>query len=167
MTLHAAKGLEFPHVFIVGLEEGLFPHSESAQIAEELAEERRLAYVGITRAEHKLHMSYSEKRRLYGETTYPRPSRFIEEIPIEVLHYVRGGPDKLRRQTILGGRKPSMREQAEGGVTLGQVIIHPKFGEGTITAIEGEGERQRIQVNFVEHGSKWLILAFVKLEVKQ
>ncbi len=166
MTLHSAKGLEFPQVFIVGMEEGLFPHSESAQIAEQLAEERRLAYVGITRAEQKLHISYSEKRRLYGETTYPRPSRFIEEIPVEVLHYVRGGPEPMRRQLRAGGRQPSLREQAEGGVTLGQVIVHPKFGEGTITAIEGEGERQRIQVNFTEHGAKWLILAFVKLELK-
>lgn len=166
MTLHSAKGLEFPLVFIVGVEEGLFPHRESAMVAEELAEERRLAYVGITRAEQKLHISYSEKRRLYGETTYPRPSRFIEEIPEEILDYARGGPDQLRRQTMTTGRQPSMREQAEGGVTLGQLIVHPKFGEGTITAIEGEGERQRIQVNFVEHGSKWLILAFVKLEIK-
>ncbi len=166
MTLHAAKGLEFPQVFIVGVEEGLFPHSESAQIAEELAEERRLAYVGITRAEQKLHISYSEKRRLYGETTYPRPSRFIEEMPLEVLHYVRGGPDRLRRQGLLQGRQPSLREQAQGGISLGQVVIHPKFGEGTITAIEGEGERQRVQVNFVAHGSKWLILAFVKLQFK-
>lgn len=166
MTLHSAKGLEFPVVFIVGMEEGLFPHSESAMVAEQLAEERRLAYVGITRAEQKLYISYSEKRRLYGETTYPRPSRFIEEIPVDILNYARGGPDQLRRQTMSHSRTPSLREQAEGGVTLGQQIIHPKFGEGTITAIEGEGERQRIQVNFIEHGSKWLILAFVKLELK-
>ncbi len=166
MTLHSAKGLEFPQVFIVGLEEGLFPHSESASIAEQLAEERRLAYVGITRAEKKLHLSYSEKRRLYGETTYPRPSRFIEEIPHTVLHYARGGPDHLRRQQISKGRGQSLREQTEGGVKLGQNIIHPKYGEGTITAVEGEGERQRIQVNFVEHGSKWLILAFAKIEMK-
>lgn len=167
MTLHSAKGLEFPLVFVVGIEEGLFPHSESAMVAEQLAEERRLAYVGITRAEKKLHLSYSEKRRLYGETTYPRPSRFIEEIPVEVLDYARGGPDQLRRQAMASADKSaSMREQTEGGVTLGQQIIHPKFGEGTITAIEGEGERQRIQVNFIEHGSKWLILAFVKLELK-
>ncbi len=166
MTLHSAKGLEFPIVCIVGVEEGLFPHQRSASIPEELAEERRLAYVGITRAEKKLHICYSEKRRMYGETIYARPSRFIEEIPVEVLHYVRGGPDQLRRHQLETGKKLSLREQAEGGVTLGQVIVHPKFGEGTITAVEGEGERQRIQVEFVEHGSKWLILAFVKLEVK-
>lgn len=168
MTLHSAKGLEFPLVFMVGVEEGLFPHSESAMIAEQLAEERRLAYVGITRAEKKLHISYAEKRRLYGETTYPRPSRFIEEIPAEILDYARGGPDRLRRQSMSnsGGKPQSMREQTEGGVSLGQHIVHPKFGEGVITNIEGEGQRQRIQVNFVEHGSKWLILAFVKLELK-
>ncbi|PIE42018.1 MAG: DNA helicase II, partial [Gammaproteobacteria bacterium] len=153
--------------FIVGVEEGLFPHSESAMIAEQLAEERRLAYVGITRAEQKLHLSYSEKRRLYGETRYPRPSRFIEEIPIDVLDYARGGPDQLRRQALAAaGKRPSMREQTEGGVSLGQQIVHPKFGEGIITAIEGEGAHQRIQVNFSEHGNKHLILAFVKLQLK-
>nr|MBS9778330.1 ATP-binding domain-containing protein [Gammaproteobacteria bacterium] len=168
MTLHSAKGLEFPLVFMVGVEEGLFPHSESAMIAEQLAEERRLAYVGITRAEKKLHISYSEKRRLYGETSYPRPSRFIEEIPENILDYARGGPDRLRRQSMAkSSAKPqSMREQTEGGVSLGQHIVHPKFGEGVITNIEGEGQRQRIQINFTEHGSKWLILAFVKLEMK-
>ncbi|PIE45551.1 MAG: DNA helicase II [Gammaproteobacteria bacterium] len=165
MTLHSAKGLEFPQVFIVGMEEGLFPHKESAMIAEQLAEERRLAYVGITRAKKKLHLSYAEKRRLYGETTYPRPSRFIEEIPEDILDYARGGPDQLRRQ-ISQGRQQTLREQTEGGVSLGQHIVHPKFGEGTITAVEGEGERQRIQVNFAKHGNKWLILAFAKIELR-
>ena len=168
MTLHSAKGLEFPLVFIVGVEEGLFPRKESAMNPEQLAEERRLAYVGITRAKQRLHLSYSENRRIYGEKIYPRPSRFIEEIPEDVLYYARGAPDRLRRQVIAnhGSKLQSMREQTEGGVKLGQQIVHPKFGEGTITAIEGEGERQRIQVNFIEYGSKWLILAFVKLEIK-
>ncbi|MGY0399972.1 MAG: DNA helicase II [Ostreibacterium sp.] len=166
MTLHSAKGLEFPLVFIVGIEEGLFPHRESAMIKEQLAEERRLAYVGITRAKKKLHLSYSEKRRLYGEAHYPRPSRFIEEIPEDILHYVRGSSDRMPRQSLSGMGQQSLHQQTKGVITLGQLIVHPKYGEGTITAIEGEGERQRIQVNFTEHGTKWLILAFAKIEIK-
>lgn len=160
MTLHAAKGLEFNHVFLVGVEEGLFPHAESANLVEQLEEERRLAYVGITRAKQKLHLCYSEKRRLYGDINFPRPSRFISEIPDEFLNYVRGMPNvsvARRLQTM-------SNESHSNAPKLGQLIRHHKFGEGVVTAIEGEGDRQRIEVNFKSDGVKWLILAFAKIE---
>lgn len=162
MTLHAAKGLEFNHVFLVGVEEGLFPHAESANMAEQLEEERRLAYVGITRAKQKLHLCHSEKRRLYGDMSYPRPSRFISEIPSHFLNYVRGMPTVASnsRQALF-----SQPESTNNTPKLGQLIRHPKFGEGVVLSIEGDGDRQRIEVNFDKEGRKWLILAFAKIEL--
>jgi len=169
MTLHAAKGLEFPIVFMVGVEEGLFPRHESAMNPEQLAEERRLAYVGMTRTEKKLHISYSEKRRIFGEAAYPRPSRFIAEIPEDILCYVRGGPVHTKHQQsskstdFSGDTGRHQRHNTGHDIRLGQRIEHPTYGDGVITAVEGQDERQRIEVNFTEHGSKWLILAFTKL----
>ncbi|MPV86321.1 DNA helicase II [Ostreibacterium oceani] len=172
MTLHSAKGLEFPTVFMVGVEEGLFPHQESAMITEQLEEERRLAYVGITRAEQKLHISYAEKRRLYGTTLYPRASRFIEEIPAALLHFVRGTPThytvnatNAANATNANLTNSASSQSNQPTIQLGSLIAHPTFGEGTVTALEGDGERQRVQVNFSEQGSKWLVLAFAKIQV--
>ncbi|CAL1239602.1 DNA helicase II [Candidatus Methylocalor cossyra] len=162
MTLHAAKGLEFDLVFVVGLEEGLFPSLQSLEDARRLEEERRLCYVGITRARRKLFLTYAETRRLYGKETYPRPSRFLREIPSEYLEEVR-----LRGQ--LARPSPAARVQGlEGGSAsgfrLGQRVRHAKFGEGVILTCEGEGSQARVQVNFAEAGIKWLMLAYANLQ---
>jgi DNA helicase-2/ATP-dependent DNA helicase PcrA len=161
MTLHAAKGLEFPLVFICGVEEGLFPHQMS--IAEEgrLEEERRLCYVGITRAERELYLTYAESRRLHGSETYPRPSRFLSEIPAELLQEVRPRAH-ITRPAAVGAR--SFEPESAGGLRLGQHVVHATFGEGVVTNYEGQGSGARVQVNFAGVGSKWLVLAYAKLQ---
>ncbi|MFO7593210.1 MAG: DNA helicase II [Pseudomonadota bacterium] len=161
MTLHTAKGLEFPLVFLVGVEEELFPHRLSVEEPGRLDEERRLAYVGMTRAMQQLYITYAEVRRLYGEERYTRPSRFIGEVPSEYLEEIRmrGGVSApvFRRETA------ALEE--EGGLSVGQQVLHPKFGSGTVLSCEGSGAQTRVQVNFDEVGSKWLVLAYAKLEV--
>ncbi len=159
MTLHSAKGLEFPVVFLCGLEEQLFPHQRSIETPEQLEEERRLCYVGITRAMHKLHLSYAESRRLHGQETYGSPSRFISELPADCLAEVR-----LRGTVSAPLFRPSAMAPTESGVGLGQLVRHPKFGEGVVLALEGQGEHARVNVNFDEVGSKWLMLAYANLE---
>ena len=161
MTLHMAKGLEFPLVFIVGLEEGLFPHFRSDNDAGGLEEERRLAYVGITRARHQLVLSYAEKRYMHGRETYQSPSRFLGEIPAELVQEVRARMT-LSRPSILGSRVTA--PAPDDGYTIGRYVQHPNFGSGVILAREGEGSRTRLQVSFDE-GSKWLVLAYAKLEL--
>ena len=169
MTLHAAKGLEFPVVFIVGMEERLFPHQMSMEESGRLEEERRLCYVGMTRAEQKLFLCYAESRRLHGSETYNRPSRFLSEIPEELTETVRPkiksqpanhfkayGQAKLRRPT-------ATNNQTDTGYRLGQQVLHKKFGSGTITNFEGSGNHARVQVNFDSVGSKWLVASFAKL----
>ena len=159
MTLHSAKGLEFPHVFIVGLEEGLFPHQRSSNDPESLEEERRLCYVGITRAMRKLVLTHAESRRLHGADHYPQASRFIRELPAECIEEVR-----------LGGRVSMPRSAGvadEGdafGLKLGQRVVHKIFGEGVILHLEGHGEHSRVQVNFEHEGVKWLVAAYAGLE---
>jgi DNA helicase-2/ATP-dependent DNA helicase PcrA len=169
MTLHSAKGLEFPRVFLCGMEEGLFPHSMSSEEPGRLEEERRLCYVGITRAREHLTLSYAEVRRLYGQESYQRPSRFLQEIPSELLNEVRGAQTTLRpmRSTPVHGMSHRAMHQAaaaEHGLNLGQRVAHPKFGEGTILDLEGDGKSARVQVKFREHGSKWLVLAYANLQ---
>ena len=164
MTLHTAKGLEFPLVFMVGMEEGLFPHQLSIDESGRLEEERRLAYVGMTRAMKQLYITHAEVRRLYGDEKYTRPSRFIGEIPAEYLEEVRmrGGVS----QPVFR-REPSFDEfdqSAGSGLHLGQQVMHAKFGLGTVLSCEGNGAQARVQVNFDEVGSKWLVLAYAKLE---
>jgi DNA helicase-2/ATP-dependent DNA helicase PcrA len=170
MTLHSAKGLEFPLVFMVGMEEGLFPHEMSLQ-DNNLEEERRLCYVGITRAMRELYITYAEIRRLYGNESYKTPSRFIKEIPESLLHPIRltapsapahafrSTPIAAARQTTLGGN-----ESGEGALRLGQRVAHPKFGEGTILGFEGNGPNARVQVNFSGVGAKWLVAQYARLE---
>lgn len=166
MTLHSAKGLEFPYVFLVGLEEGLFPHKMSLEEPGRLEEERRLAYVGITRAMQQLVMTYAETRRLYGSETYNKVSRFVREIPANLLKEVRlsnsvsrpfGAPAKPNIGNIFGqaGIPDTM-------FNLGQRVQHAVFGEGVILNFEGAGAQARVQVNF-EEGSKWLMLGYAKL----
>ncbi|WP_133126821.1 DNA helicase II [Legionella nagasakiensis] len=159
MTLHAAKGLEFPLVFLVGMEEGLFPGKQSIEEPGRLEEERRLCYVGMTRAMEKLIMTYAEIRRQYGREEYHRPSRFIKELPQELLDEVR---PKAHYQFPKGkSTVPSAAEEA--GFKLGQSVHHAKFGHGVVLAVEGSGVHTRVQVKFAEHGSKWLVLAYANL----
>jgi DNA helicase-2/ATP-dependent DNA helicase PcrA len=160
MTLHSAKGLEFPVVFIAGVEEGLFPHSMSMQDPERLEEERRLCYVGMTRAMHHLYLSHAESRRLHGSENYAYPSRFLREIPPELIEEVRGGG--ISRPPVAWAVDRS--GSAAGGFQLGQRVSHPKFGLGTVLNSEGKGSSTRIQVNFEEVGAKWLVLAYARLE---
>ncbi len=162
MTLHSAKGLEFPLVFIGGVEEGLFPHSMSAEDPERLEEERRLCYVGMTRAMQQLYLTHAEARRLHGSETYPLPSRFLREIPTEVSEEVRSRPAVSRPYASPSG---SLSEsQNESGFRLGQRVSHAKFGKGTILNAEGAGAAARVQVNFEQAGSKWLVVSYAKLQ---
>lgn len=165
MTLHSAKGLEFPLVFLAGMEEGLFPHSMSLEEPGRLEEERRLAYVGITRAMTRLVLTHAECRRLYGQDKYQPLSRFVKEINPELLREVRLG-NQVSRQASWRQPRPGLAIEApnDSGLRLGQQVRHRKFGEGVVLAFEGNGPHQRIQVNFQDEGSKWLILSYAKLE---
>ncbi|MGV8940733.1 MAG: DNA helicase II [Lysobacter sp.] len=165
MTLHSAKGLEFPLVFLVGLEEGLFPNNKSIEEAGRLEEERRLAYVGITRARQKLVLSYAEARRLHGQEMYGVPSRFLREIPPALLHEVR---PKLQISRPMFNSAPR-RDYGHAAMEtptlpLGANVRHAKFGAGVVTDFEGGGAHARVQVNFDEVGSKWLVLAYANLQ---
>jgi DNA helicase-2/ATP-dependent DNA helicase PcrA len=162
MTLHSAKGLEFPLVFLVGVEEGLFPHAMSAEDPDRLAEERRLCYVGMTRAMEQLYLAYAESRRLHGTETYPLPSRFLREIPTSVIEEVRSRPAVSR--PYLAPAAPWPAGQSVGGLLLGQRVAHPKFGEGVVLNAEGQGASARVQVHFEGAGSKWLVLAYANLQ---
>ncbi|WP_439503951.1 DNA helicase II [Methylophaga sp.] len=162
MTLHSAKGLEFPIVFMVGMEEGLFPGQKSADDPLRLAEERRLCYVGMTRARKTLYLLYTESRYLYGQEMHPRPSRFLSEIPAERVHQVRS-PQNMAASglTALASRSQSADDNA---FRTGQQVMHQKFGQGVIIDTEGNGSHARVHVNFKQAGSKWLVLAYAKLE---
>ena len=161
MTLHSAKGLEFPLVFLVGLEEGLFPSQRSLEEEGKLEEERRLCYVGITRARQKLVMTCAEHRRLYGQDLYPSPSRFISEIPDHLIQEVRAKP--MVSQPLYSPSSTSMETDSIGGLRVGQRVTHGKFGEGTITNLEGSGAHARVEVNFEYSGSKWLVISYANL----
>lgn len=163
MTLHSAKGLEFPVVFLCGMEDGLFPHTRSITDIDGLEEERRLCYVGTTRAMKQLYLTYAEQRRLHGVDSYGTPSRFIKEIPVELLEEVR--PRIQISRPVYIPRKSLMEEEAaSSGVRLGQRVRHGKFGEGVILDLEGQGSHARVQVNFERQGTKWLMLAYAHLE---
>jgi len=159
MTLHAAKGLEFSQVFLVGVEEGLFPHQHSSRDARQLEEERRLCYVGLTRAQRRVTLTHAQHRRLHGADFYPQPSRFLRELPAELMEDVRMGGDVSQ---ALFAREP---EAPDGpGFRLGQRVLHAKFGEGIVLNVEGYGSQARVQVNFAAAGSKWLVLAYAGLQ---
>lgn len=171
MTLHSAKGLEFPLVFLAGVEEGLFPHKMSADDPDRLEEERRLCYVGITRAMQKLFITYAETRRLYGSETFNNVSRFVKEIPPACIQEVRlktavTRPVSFQRPANYGGsRKQQLSDEGDDtGFNLGQHVKHAIFGEGVIVHFEGQGPTARVQVNFKKQGSKWLVMQYAKLE---
>ena len=161
MTLHSAKGLEFPLVLMVGMEENLFPHKMSMDEAGRLEEERRLCYVGITRAMQKLYLTYAESRRLYGNENYNSPSRFLREIPRELIQEVR------LQTSISRPLSQSYNESGsdhDSGISLGQRVFHQMFGEGVVLNFEGRGPSARVQVNFDDDGSKWLVLQYANLQ---
>ncbi|MCF7995290.1 MAG: DNA helicase II [Chromatiaceae bacterium] len=180
MTLHSAKGLEFPLVFITGVEEGLFPHSMSASDPTRLEEERRLCYVGMTRAKRLLYLTHAESRRLHGREDYAMPSRFLREVPAELIEEVRGGgvsrPHAGRsasgfgamgfgaRRSGTGSKADAAAVDAGGGFQLGQRVRHSKFGTGVVLNAEGRGAGARIQINFESAGAKWLVLEYARLE---
>ncbi|HVY64926.1 MAG TPA: DNA helicase II [Gammaproteobacteria bacterium] len=160
MTLHSAKGLEFSVVFLCGMEDGLFPHQRSLNDPAGLEEERRLCYVGITRARRELYLTFAEQRRLHGVESFATQSRFLREIPGELIEEVR--PAMVVSRPIY--RRPEALPN-QGGMRLGQRVRHGKFGEGIVLNAEGSGAHARVQVNFEREGPKWLVLAYANLEV--
>ena len=159
MTLHSAKGLEFPLVFLAGMEENLFPHRMSLEEPGRLEEERRLCYVGITRAMQRLVISYAETRRLHGNENFNAPSRFIREIPNEFMEEVRLNTT-ITRPAMIG----QATEAADTGLNLGQRVFHQVFGEGVVLNFEGRGSNARVEVNFDAEGSKWLVVQYANLQ---
>jgi len=164
MTLHSAKGLEFPLVFLGGMEEGLFPHRMSAEEPGRMEEERRLAYVGITRAKRELYLTYAESRRLHGQDSYNRPSRFLMEIPQHLVAEVRMNGAVQRPYASDAGHSALFEENLETGLRLGQGVMHGKYGEGVILQMEGGGDRAKVEVNFPGVGAKWLMVAYANLQ---
>jgi DNA helicase-2/ATP-dependent DNA helicase PcrA len=162
MTLHSAKGLEFPVVFLAGMEDGLFPHQRSVADLSSLEEERRLCYVGATRAMRHLYITYAEQRRLYGIDTYGQPSRFISELPPELIEEVR--PRLQVSRPAFAGRK-LIEDSPQPAMRMGSRVRHSKFGDGVVLSFEGNGAHARIQVNFERQGTKWLMLSYANLEV--
>lgn len=172
MTLHSAKGLEFPLVFLAGMEEGLFPHHRTLHDRALLEEERRLCYVGITRAMRKLYLTYAEKRAFAGLSGVNRPSRFIEEIPSNLIESIAVNaqivpptkPFVSPKKTAATSSNVLKAAPSNFPYTVGQKVSHPRFGIGTVVGGEGQGETARVQVNFAQEGTKWLVLAYAKLE---
>lgn len=175
MTLHSAKGLEFPLVFLTGLEEGLFPHAMSSQKSQQLEEERRLCYVGMTRAMKKLYLTYAETRYLRGQEMRQRPSRFIREIPIEYVDEIRLKTNISRPTSFTAtantaaewkkNKTPSAfpSPSTEGSFPLGSRVKHAHFGEGIVLSFEGSGAHARVQLKF-KSGIKWLVLSYANLQ---
>jgi DNA helicase-2/ATP-dependent DNA helicase PcrA len=162
MTLHSAKGLEFPVVFLAGMEDGLFPHQRSTADLAGLEEERRLCYVGATRAMRQLYITYAEQRRLYGIDTYGQPSRFISELPADLIEEIR---PRLQVSRPLFVKRSSTLDETPASMRMGSRVRHTKFGDGVVLNFEGNGPHARIQVNFEGQGTKWLMLSYANLEV--
>ena len=165
MTMHSAKGLEFPLVFIAGLEEGMFPSQQSVEDIGRLEEERRLCYVGMTRAMNKLYLLHAESRRIYGQEKFHKASRFLRELPEDCIEEIRM-QSQVSRPKAVGkfSNTFTLETFANTGFKLGQQVKHSKFGEGVVLNYEGSGAQSRIQVNFEEVGSKWLVVEFANLQ---
>ena len=165
MTLHSAKGLEFSVVFMVGMEEGLFPGQKTSDDPSRLAEERRLCYVGMTRAREKLYLLNTESRFLYGQSMMPMPSRFLKEIPADRIEEVRARKALVTSGNSSFAAPKHTKKGNETGFNPGQAVHHQKFGPGIVIDTEGSGKSARVQVNFKHAGSKWLVLAYANLEI--
>ncbi len=171
MTVHAAKGLEFTTVFISGIEEGLFPHEQSAYEANGLEEERRLMYVAVTRARQRLYLSHAQSRMLHGQVRYNVPSRFLDEIPDEFLKHLNAKPvakpsmgyDYNAMPNVMS-KHQSTEQKSAMPWKIGQSVLHAKFGQGVVVSYEGNANDLRVQVNFGREGLKWLALEYAKLE---
>jgi DNA helicase-2/ATP-dependent DNA helicase PcrA len=163
MTMHSVKGLEFPLVFMVGMEEGLFPHQRSSEEPGRMEEERRLCYVGITRARQQLIMTSAEVRRLYGNDNYNVVSRFVKEIPDKLIQEIRPKA-QFSRQMYQPTQISRHQVEEEAGLSVGQRVAHQKFGTGIVINIEGQASQARVQVNFENEGSKWLMLSYANLQ---
>jgi DNA helicase-2/ATP-dependent DNA helicase PcrA len=179
MTLHTAKGLEFPDVFLLGLEDGVFPHLRSLGEPEELEEERRLCYVGITRARQRLYLTHAWSRTLFGSTQYNPPSRFLKEIPEHLTQLVEGSRSRGRSATGSWGRdriveaasrppsaaRPVRSTGAERlGIRVGEDVVHGKFGEGVVLEVIGSGDSAEAIIRFPGVGEKRLLLAWSPLK---
>jgi DNA helicase-2/ATP-dependent DNA helicase PcrA len=164
MTMHSVKGLEFPLVFLVGMEEGLFPHQRSSEEPGRMEEERRLCYVGITRAREQLVVTSAEVRRLYGNESYNTLSRFVREIPDELKQEIRPKAQFSRPVMQTPTRRQYDLAQEDTGLVVGQRVNHARFGDGVVVNLEGQGSQSRVQVNFEKEGSKWLIASMANLQ---
>lgn len=170
MTLHTAKGLEFPTVFLTGMEEGIFPHSRTLGEKDELEEERRLAYVGLTRAQQRLYLSRSEYRSTWGAPNYNPPSRFIEEIPDDVIEWRNAGASRqftsrtTTRRITTPPPRPTGKKVTTMALSVGDRVSHDTFGLGTVVATSGGGDRAEATINFGEYGEKRLLLRYAPVE---
>ena len=164
MTMHSVKGLEFPLVFIVGMEEGLFPHQRSSEEPGRMEEERRLCYVGITRAREQLVVTSAEVRRLYGNESYNMLSRFIREIPPEFVQEIRPKAQFSRPSYQAPAKFGQSKSEEDTGLFVGQRVSHSKFGSGVVLNLEGQGSQSRLQVNCESAGSKWLMASLANLQ---
>jgi len=164
MTMHSVKGLEFPLVFLVGMEEGLFPHQRSSEEPGRMEEERRLCYVGITRAREQLVITSAEVRRLYGGESYNMLSRFVREIPDDLMQEIRPRANISRPVMPTSPRIGLDRAIEDTGLFVGQKVNHARFGDGVVLNLEGQGAQSRVQVNFEAAGSKWLIASMANLQ---
>ncbi len=171
MTVHSAKGLEFKAVFIGGLEEGLFPHENSMYESNGLEEERRLMYVAVTRARQRLYLSLAQSRMLHGQVRYGIASRFLDEIPDQLLKRLNAKPAAKASMGRDYNELPAMMSKHQSSEQknampwkIGQAVSHSKFGQGVVVSYEGNASDLRIQVNFGREGLKWLMLEYAKLE---
>jgi DNA helicase-2/ATP-dependent DNA helicase PcrA len=167
MTLHTAKGLEFPTVFLTGMEDGIFPHSRTMGDKNELEEERRLAYVGLTRAEQRLYISRAEYRSAWGSPTYNPASRFLDEIPEELIEWRNTGrssfsvsPSAIRRTPTTPPPRATGKKSSAMVLEVGQRVSHDTFGLGTVVALAGEGDKSEATINFGDYGEKRLLLRY-------
>jgi len=165
MTVHSAKGLEFPYVFLTGMEEDLFPSRQSKDEPHLMDEERRLCYVGMTRAMKKLTLSFAVKRFLHGQSLYAYPSRFLDEIPSQYLNTIKqkyGATQKNYTEDDIFNQ--DIAPESNGQLSVGATVKHAKFGFGTVLNFEGDGDSARIQIKFKQAGTKWLISSYANLE---